>query len=157
MCIIVDNDVGQTFFSSQRGDPYFPALDWVRRRGGKLVVGGRLWIKEYHGTQRANLVQSLEQAGRAIVYPASIVNAEEDAVKADCKSNKADCKSNDAHVIALARISGARVLCTKDGDLEADFKNRALVNSPPGRIYKNPSHFRLLQHQHGCPRTPPAH
>ena len=145
MCLIVDNDVGQTFFSSQRGDPYFPALDWIRRKDGRLVVGGRLWIKEYHGTQRANLVQSLEQAGRAIIYPASIVNAEEDAVKADCNSN-------DAHVIALARVSGARVLCTLDGTLEADFKNRALVDSPRGHIYKNASHQHLLRHHGGCPR-----
>ena len=149
MCLIVDNDVGQTFFSSQRGDPYYPALDWIRRKDGRLVVGGRLWIKEFHGTQRANLVQSLEQAGRAIIYPASVVDAEEDAVKMDCKSN-------DAHIIALARVSGARVLCTLDGALETDFKNRALVNSPEGHIYKNPSHRHLLRHHRRCPYPPPA-
>ena len=115
MCLIVDNDVGQTFFSSKRGEPYFPALDWVRRKkNGRLVVGGRLWIKEYHGTQRANLVQELAKNGRATIYRASIVDAEEEAVRDACKSN-------DAHIIALARVSGARVLCTKDGDLEADF------------------------------------
>ena len=145
MCLIVDNDVGQTFFSSQRGDPYFPALNWIRRRDGKLVVGGRLWIKEYHGTQRANLVQSLEQAGRAIIYPASVVDAEEDTVRDACKSN-------DTHVIALARVSGARVLCTKDSDLEADFKDRTLIDSPRGSIYKNASHQHLLRHHGGCPR-----
>ena len=145
MCLIVDNDVGQSFFSSQRGDPYFPALDWIRRKDGRLVVGGRLWIKEYYGTQRANLVQSLEQAGRAIIYPASIVNAEEDAVKFDCKSN-------DAHIIALARVSGARVLCTQDSTLEDDFKNQALVNSPRGHIYKNAAHQHLLRHHGSCPR-----
>lgn len=145
MCLIVDNDVGQTFFSSQRGDPYFPALDWIRRRDGRLVVGGRLWVEEYHGTQRANLVRSLEQTGRAIIYPARVVDAEEDAVKVNCKSN-------DTHVIALARISGARVLCTQDSALEDDFKNRALIDSPRGHIYKNASHQHLLRHHGGCPR-----
>ena len=109
------------------------------------MVGGRLWIDEFHGTQRANLVQSLEQAGRAIIYPASIVNAEEDAVKVDCKSN-------DAHVIALARVSGARVLCTQDSELEDDFKDRTLIDSPRGSIYKNASHRHLLRHHGSCPR-----
>lgn len=145
MCLIVDNDVGQTFFSSQRGDPYFPALDWIRRKDGRLIVGGRLWIREYHGTQRANLVQELAKNGRATIYRASIVDAEEEAVRDACKSN-------DAHIIALARVSGARVLCTQDSELEDDFKDRTLIDSPRGSIYKNASHRHLLRHHGGCPR-----
>ncbi len=32
------------------------------------------------------------------------------------------CRSNDPHVIALAKISGTRLLYTNDDDLEGDFK-----------------------------------
>ncbi|MCE2463042.1 MAG: hypothetical protein J4F46_03880 [Dehalococcoidia bacterium] len=32
------------------------------------------------------------------------------------------CRSDDPHVIALARISGTRLLYTNDNDLEGDFR-----------------------------------
>ena len=153
MCIIVDNDVGPIFFKSQKGEPYFPALEWIRKKGGKLVVGAQLWNEYQDGrhaeTRHAKMVQAMERAGQAFFYSKAMTQDEEMKVTSRCKSN-------DAHIIALARVSGARVLCTKDGDLEADFKNRALVNSPEGHIYKNPSHFRLLQRHRRCPCKPPA-
>lgn len=158
MCLIVDNNVASTsFFSNKEDNPYRLAYEWVRYGDGKLVIGGLLW-DEYHDayndrkhstTDRADLVFDLWRDGRAIIYPMEVVNKEESAVENECSSD-------DAHIIALARISGARVLCTDDPRLERDFKNRALVNSPRGHIYKNPSHSHLLRHQHGCPRTPPA-
>ena len=158
MCLIVDNNTASTaFFSSDRNNPYRLAYDWIRYGKGKLVIGGRLW-DEYQDvyrnrkrsiTERSKLVIELARADRAIIYPMAIVDKEEAAVRNDCDSD-------DPHIIALAHISGARVLCTDDPLLEKDFKNRALVNSPGGHIYKNPSHFRLLQHQRGCPYPPPA-
>ena len=42
------------------------------------------------------------------------------------------CRSNDAHVIALARVSGARLLFTNDRELQSDFKNRQILG---GNIY----------------------
>ena len=46
-----------------------------------------------------------------------------------------ECASDDEHVIALARVSGARLLFTNDGDLQADFKNPGIINGPRGVIY----------------------
>jgi hypothetical protein len=60
------------------------------------------------------------------------------------------CRSNDIHVIALARLSGARTLCTRDRYLERDFKNVRLVSKPKGSIYKGSSHARLLRHTSSC-------
>ena len=45
------------------------------------------------------------------------------------------CRSNDAHVLALARVSGARLLYTNDQDLQDDFNDRQIVNYPRGRVY----------------------
>ena len=153
MCIIVDNDVGPTFFKSQQGELYFPALEWIRKKGGKLVMGAQLW-EEYQDrrraeTRRANVVRELERAGQAFFYSKAMTQAEE--VKVTSK-----CKSDDPHIIALARVSGARVLCTKDKKLKDDFKNLALVNSPGGHIYETAADSEHLHHRHGCPYPPPA-
>jgi len=58
------------------------------------------------------------------------------------------CESDDPHVIALAQISGARILCSRDKNLHKDFTNSELVNDPRGRIYQNSSHAQLFR-RHG--------
>lgn len=156
MCLIVDNSMAGSFFSNKRGNPLSLAHDWIFNGEGQLVIGGRLW-DEYHDlprgkriiTQRVSLVRELERAGRAIIYSAAAVNAEEAMVKDECWSD-------DPHVIALARVSGARVLCASDRRLKADFKNLALVNSPDGHIYETAADSEHLHHRHGCPYPPPA-
>ncbi|MDE0306934.1 MAG: hypothetical protein OXI87_18940 [Albidovulum sp.] len=50
----------------------------------------------------------------------------------------ANCESNDQHVLALARISGARLLYTNDQKLMDDFKNTELVSTPKGKVYRTP-------------------
>ena len=45
------------------------------------------------------------------------------------------CRSNDLHVIALALVSGARLLYTNDRALIDDFGNREIVARPRGKIY----------------------
>ena len=57
------------------------------------------------------------QAGRARILDDNEVNAATSAVLAD-----GVCQSDDPHVIALARISGTRLIYTNDNDLEGDFK-----------------------------------
>ena len=45
------------------------------------------------------------------------------------------CQSNDPHIIALAQVSGARLLYSNDKALQQDFKNQDLINNPKGKIY----------------------
>ena len=45
------------------------------------------------------------------------------------------CGSNDAHVIALALVSGARLLYSNDKDLGNDFGNKKLIKNPQGKVY----------------------
>ena len=62
------------------------------------------------------------------------------------------CRSNDQHVIALAQVSGARLLYANDGKLQTDFGNRMLISQPRGKVYSTkkypelrPSHKQLLR------------
>ena len=57
--------------------------------------------------------------------------------------------SNDAHVIALAQVSGARLLYSNDSDLQDDFKDKSLIDSPRGRIYTTERGRRLQPHPQG--------
>ena len=45
------------------------------------------------------------------------------------------CISNDTHILALARVSGARLLFSNDSDLRDDFKDNRIISRPPGLIY----------------------
>ena len=82
-----------------------------------MVVGGKL-RDELSGNQ--NFVRWLRQAvqaGRARILDDNEVNDATRAVLADRV-----CQSDDPHVIALARVSGTRLLYTNDNALERDFK-----------------------------------
>jgi hypothetical protein len=148
LCVIVDASVAGLVFSDPHREDYRPFWDWLEKKGGKLVYGGRLAASgELKGARR--LLVRLKQAGLAHECPKADVDREETAVK-----QIGLCRSNDPHIIALARFSGARVLCADDRDLEADFKNLQLVPKPKGSIYKNASHKKLLKHNRICVGRP---
>ena len=86
-------------------------------RRGKLVVGGKL-REELAANQNFRLwLSQAVQAGRARILDDDKV----DSVTSDVLAEDV-CRSNDPHVIALARISGVRLLYTNDKLLNDDFK-----------------------------------
>ena len=75
--------------------------------------------------------------------------------------SEGSCRSNDQHVIALAQLSGARLLYSNDRNLNHDFVNPELVPQPTGRVYTTldlenraftPVHKKLLDRKDMCPR-----
>ena len=152
MCAIVDNNVRDQVFGNNRpgaGEFFF---NWLEERGGRLVVGGEL-LRELSGY--SNFTDWLPQAilsGRAIVIPDEAVNAETESLRTE-----GICRSNDEHVLALARLSGARLLFTNDQALQADFRDRSIVGGVRGRIYTTRersdirrSHIDLLRRRDLC-------
>ena len=105
--------------------------------------------------------QQLQLSGKM-----TIVNKDEINARTDQLLNEDSCGSNDQHIIALAQVSGARLLYSDDGDLLEDFKNERLINNPQGKVYAargdgslrdgrfEPSHDRLLKRRNLC-RTGP--
>ena len=53
-------------------------------------------------------------------------------------------RSDDPHVLALARATGVRLLYTGDADLIADFKDKAFLDRPRGKIYSGAANANLL-------------
>ena len=147
MCIIVDADVSSDLFGSPPDPEFKPVLNWLFRRDGCVVFGGRN-RRELRAVKRAaRALQVLLRAGRAVQVDDHLVDKEECVV-----SGTGILSSNDPHVIALARVSGARTLCSRDQGLHADFKDRRLVPAPRGMVYQTAKHSHLLRHTSSCPR-----
>jgi len=125
-----------------------PVFDWLfsPKRDGSLVYGGKLAGELLRVGTVSRAIKALRQAGRAFLIPA-------DDVKHESSCIKGQCVSNGAHVIALARASGARLLYSHDHALQQDFKNAKLVSQPRGKVYTAATHAKLLRHTNTCPRA----
>ncbi len=152
MCIIVDANLASLVFAPQPCDDLAPVLHWLSDpdKDGCLVYGGRLGRELTQVAQVSRYLRTLLQAGRARLIPDS-VTSEEEVVMANSGLGGL-CVSNDMHVIALARVSGARTLCSHDQALHTDFKNPHLISKPRGSIYQAADHRRLLRHTASCGR-----
>lgn len=134
MCAIVDANVVKGLLTDVSTAGGF-LLSQVERGKTKIAVGGTRLKCEY---QRAGCGRWLVEAIRA-----GIVKLEEDQKIDDLAGKLAHqrqaatmrIQSDDLHILALAQISGARLLYSADRDLHADFTNKALIDRPRGKVY----------------------
>jgi len=147
MCVIVDANVASKVFSGAPPEEYGPLRRWLDEpeEDGCLVYGGQLSRELQRVGVAGRYVVALLRAGRARFVPDGEVSPEAEKVAELCESN-------DGHVIALARVSGARTLCTEDQALWRDFNNKALIDNPRGKIYRQSRHSHLLKHSRSCGR-----
>jgi hypothetical protein len=139
MCLIIDANLAATFFTTD--DPkYKPVRDAVFSGRCCIYYGGKLKDELGEVREAARNLLALDRAGRAKALSNTAVNALETKIR-----DQELCESDDEHIIALAQLSGARLLCSNDRLLRRDFKNPALLNKPRGNIYSNPSHRALLK------------
>lgn len=137
MPIIIDANVaGECVTRSVDAAPIMDALV----TGKVTCVTGQRHKTEMLACAFRSLYRQLVLAGRMTEHAA----AEIDAVENRLPKNLA---SNDGHIIALAIVSGARVLFSRDQPLHTDFTDAALINNPRGRVYQNNTHRHLLR---GC-------
>jgi hypothetical protein len=131
VCAIVDNNVRHEVFGGQ--DTQTPAgkyfLDWLDSSRGALVIGGGL-RRELGDYRRFEVwFETAVQFGRARQVDDARVESETNHLLSQ------SIRSDDEHVLALARVSGARLLFTNDRDLQRDFQNPEIVGGTRGRIY----------------------
>jgi hypothetical protein len=145
VCVIIDANVAPLIFFPSCENDFSLVLIWLLECDGCLVTGGKL-TRELNKHNNINrFIKELSRSGKARIIPDRELEIEEKRI---CDQIKL-C-SNDPHIIALARISGARTLCSRDRELHKDFKNKLLVDNPRGRIYENSAHKDLLTHTPSC-------
>jgi hypothetical protein len=142
VCVIVDTNLASQVLLDANNVVYAPVRKklFENKRPIRLVYGGRLAQEYSKNRELVSTLLILDRAARTFR-----INDEEVRVETRKVVKMGLCRSNDAHIIALARISKARVLISADGNLETDFKNAKLIAGPRGKIYKQPSHQRLLR------------
>lgn len=107
---------------------------WTLAHGGKLTDE----LKAVNAAWSALI--ALDRAGSVIVVASPDVELE---IARLVKQRV--CRSNDIHVVAVGRLSKARLLCSRDQNLIADFTDSRLISRPRGRVYQNHTHARLLR------------
>ena len=131
MCAIVDVNVAPEVFGDNPPPAAEKFFEWLERGGGRLVVGGKLLEElEENSPDFRRWGQAAQLAGKMI-----IVNEREVETRTRQIEREGAIRSDDPHILALAQVSGARLLYSNDRNLGDDFRDRKLIDNPPGRVY----------------------
>ena len=134
MCIILDNSVSGEVFGDGKSEASEAVWRWINGIEGKgkrlrVVVGGKLTQELNKNRQvRDWLIRNARRAN-LMIFDKELVDLKEKEVE------DWDLKSNDPHIIALALVSGARLLYSNDLSLQKDFSNARFVGNPKGKVY----------------------
>lgn len=139
MCLIVDTCVTHRLLDVNDAD-FTPVRASIEAGLQTITLGGHL-LREYARYREVvRFMAELARRGRLRVVRDTAVDLETESLKA-----AGACSSNDAHLVALARVSGARILCTSDLAAARDFTRKELVSQPRGKVYRRAAHRHLLR------------
>ncbi len=129
MCAIVDADVANAAVSEQADEASREFLRHVSTGALKIVVGGCRLHAELR--KCSGLFQRWFSRAR---YAGHVVDVDDELVDRKSRSleESGECVSNDPHLVALADVTGARLVFTNDRDLQRDCKS---VLRPRASIY----------------------
>jgi predicted nucleic acid-binding protein len=122
MCLIVDTNTFDMVFNDKNihHDHFETIKQFVLNGKTKLIVGGRYFdelkiMRKYNG-----LLALLRSQAKVVYVDDEKVNFKEEEVT----KIEPDPAFNDTHVVALAVVSGAKLLCTNDNLLMQYAKDR---------------------------------
>jgi len=122
MCIIVDVNTFSSVFDKNSLDHihFSPVEDHIKKGKSKLIVGGTKFLAEL---KYRSLLAELNRANKIVV-----ANKEEvDSLQLEIESRVKGI-DNDHHIIALSCVARAKVVCTKDSNLQKYLRNREFYN-----------------------------
>ena len=150
MCAIVDVSAAFEVFGSRQTDAGRKFRDWLDNGSGQLVVGGKVLEElKQNGNFRHWFQEARRSSGRVRQFRAATVREQEERL------DRGLMRSNDQHVVALALVSGARLLYANDKRLQHDFTNRQVISGVEGRIYTSrPTAGRFTDDHQALLQTP---
>ena len=153
MCAILDVNRAHQVLPSSPSEPNDPLTKWVEDGHCRLIAGGKLLDELGKNSNVERWIAHLHRIGRIV----SLTPKDRIDVKSRTEELRkhSSCKSNDEHIIALAQIKHVRLLVTADRDLQKDFGNRDLIDSPRGKVYPSGASLgdkkKFLDRFEGCP------
>lgn len=142
MCMIVDTSRMSDFLTEPKTPDAEPIHRWLQRGWGTLAfsMGAKFASElEERYPKAKTLLLRYWRDGQARGFPDEEVEGEAHRLESE-----GFLRSNDSHVLALARVSGARLLYCGDRALMADFKDERVLRKPRGRVYSGAKNKRLL-------------
>ena len=135
MCAILDANVAGQVFGAERPSAGQAFFEWVHSGQGRLVIGGRL-------RRELDRSRAFREWRLQAVLAGRITILRDEAVDETARQlqQKNACRSDDEHVVALAQLSGARLLYSNDGALQDDFNDKRLIDRPRGKVYSTLVH-----------------
>lgn len=162
MCAIIDANVTFEVFGRKQTEAGVQFRNWLDGDRGRLVVGGKN-LKELrrNGNFRRWFTEERRRGSRVRQIKKEIISERKKALIRDKLLT-----SDDEHVVALALVSGARLLYSNDRRLKNDFWNIKIIQKPEGKIYTTQhgskhcgnftdEHKELLQTENLCGDGPP--
>ncbi len=155
MCAILDANVVHEVFGSNGSEAGKQFFKWLNTGRGRLVVGGKLFGELLGASENfSKWAKRAQVTGR-------MRRERDDQINATAEGLMGDCLSDDHHIIALARVSGARLLYSNDKALHKDFRTKELIDKPRGKIYStlrdsdfSKGHKNLLERRDLCQVNP---
>ena len=132
MCAVVDPPVFVSVFKSTDAhhEVFRHVLTWVERGNGKLVMGGTQFRQELTAVRSVlRPLAELERRNKIVRCNEEVVDAQVAIVRGLEKSKAFD----DPHLVALVRLTGCRVICTKDEASHQFLRSAALYERPVTR------------------------
>ena len=149
MCAIMDAQVAHEVFGGTPSPAGHEFYKWIHKGSGRLVTGGKLWKELKSGSAEfRSWARQAQLAGLITIVDNQQVDHRTSQIEREAKH-----KSDDPHVLAVAQISGARLLFTNDRLLGQDFRNKALIDQPRGSVY----HTRDIRARNDNKRFSSAH
>ena len=152
MCAIVDVNVAHEVFGLSPHPAGERFRNWINGGSGRLVAGGKLLEELENSPGFRDWSRTALNAGKMRIVNESEVNGRTERLQVE-----GAYRSNDPHVLALAQVSGARLLYSNDIALQRDFGNKGLIDNPRGKVYSTlnsksfeNSHKRLLGRKDLC-------
>ena len=142
MCMIVDTNKFGAVLADPVDADVQPIIRWLRRRRGNIVysLSGKYGNELNKSPNARSRLEQFKAAGFA-----HLVDGENLEKHSDLLLSTKNLRSDDPHVLALAIVSGARLLFTGDNRLMADFKDRDIINgSRRGKIYSGVRNASML-------------
>jgi len=150
MCLIVDANVAALVFPAVSGSAFEPIWKALTQKRAIAVYGGKLASEYFKINKIFRFLAELNRQGTLRKFSAQLVSAETN------RFASLTIQSDDPHILGLASVSNARLLCSNDQALHADFTDPNLI-SPRGSVYQNRSHSSLIskhctQQNHRSPK-----
>ena len=153
MCVLLDANAGDTAFGRTLTPAGTQLRNWLDSLGGRLVIGGKLTTELERSRAFREWAKQAVARNRLRCIGDRAVDEKTEELAKSWRG-----RSDDQHVIALAVVSGARILYSDDEDLRADFRNRKLVPGAPGKLFprgegraRNQARAKLLNQPDLCP------